>query len=39
VGTGLRLPLAAAFARSSGGGISVESEPGLTTFHLYLPAA
>jgi PAS domain S-box-containing protein len=39
VGTGLRLPLAAAFARSSGGGITVDSGPGLTTFHLYLPAA
>jgi PAS domain S-box-containing protein len=39
VGTGLRLPLAAAFASSSGGGITVDSEPGLTTFHLYLPAA
>ena len=39
VGTGLRLPLAAAFARSSGGGISVESEAGLTTFRLYLPVA
>jgi two-component system cell cycle sensor histidine kinase/response regulator CckA len=39
-GTGLGLTLVAEVVRGSGGGISVESEPGLgTTFEVFLPVA